>query len=104
MIRPAPAKVAPKHLSAPAKSLYAAILARYLFEPHHLAILAKALEAWDRAEAARELVGRDGLVVTTRLGEVKAHPAIAIERDSRTAFLAGIKQLGLDLEPAAARR
>src|SRR4051812_8331849 len=89
---------APRHLSEPARRLYADVLARYVLEAHHLAILTKALEAFDRAEAARVIVERDGLLVATRFGEVKASPAIAIERDARAAFMAGIKQLGLDVE------
>jgi len=102
-----PTKGAPKHLSLAARRLYAAVVADYVLEAHHIAILTKALEAYDRAEAARELVTNGGLVVTSRLGETKPHPAVAIERDARTAFLAGIKQLGLDIEgppPPSARR
>jgi P27 family predicted phage terminase small subunit len=98
---------APRHLSEAARTLYGAVTASYVLEPHHLAILTKALEAFDRAEAARVVIERDGILVTTRLGEVKPSPAVAIERDARTAFLAAIKQLGLDLEgppPPSARR
>lgn len=93
------AKRAPAHLSTPAKRLFAAVHELYELEQHDDAILVKALEAWDRAEQARELVQVDGLVILTRLGERKAHPAVAIERDSRAAFLAGMRQLGLDYEP-----
>lgn len=98
---------APRHLSAAAKALYQDVAGDYQLEPHHLAILTKALEAFDRAEAARAVVERDGILTTSRLGEVKPHPAVAIERDSRTAFLAGVKQLGLDIEgppPPSSRR
>ncbi len=83
----------------------------YVLEAHHQAILTKALEAFDRAEQARAILASPpadptdpnappggGLVVRSRLGEHKAHPAIAIERDARAAFLTGIKQLGLDIE------
>ncbi len=98
MTRPAAALDAPGHLSATARRLYVNVTAQYILEAHHLAILAKCLEAFDRAEAARAIIQRDGILTTSRLGEAKAHPAIAIERDSRSAFMAGIKQLGLDLE------
>lgn len=40
-------------------------------------------------------------MVTSRLGEAKVHPAVQVERDSRTAFLAGMRQLGLDYEPVS---
>lgn len=94
---------APRHLSAPAKRLFGDVLADYQLEAHHRAILVKSLEAWDRAETARRIVDTEGLVIETRLGEKKAHPATAIERDSRAAFLSGMRQLGLDVEPASAR-
>jgi P27 family predicted phage terminase small subunit len=88
----------PRHLSADARVLFAAVTRDYALEPHQLAVLVKGLEAYDRAEQARRMIAADGLVITSRLGETKAHPAVAIERDSRTAFLAAVKQLGLDVE------
>jgi phage terminase small subunit len=88
----------PAHLSLAARRLFSATLGDYVLEPHQVAILTKALEAFDRAEQARLLVDAEGLVIETRLGERKPHPAVSIERDSRTAFLAGMKQLGLDYE------
>jgi hypothetical protein len=42
-----------------------------------------------------------GLMVTSRLGEQKPHPLLGIERDSRAAFLAGMRHLNLDYEPVA---
>jgi hypothetical protein len=63
----------PRHLS-PAAQL----------EPHHLAVLTKALEASDRADAARLVIDREGLLVSSRLGERKAHPLLSLERDSRS--------------------
>src|SRR5450759_5625882 len=89
---------APAHLSLAARKLFAAVMTTYVLEGHHVQILVKALEAFDRADAARAIVQNEGILTTSRLGEVKAHPAMAIERDSRAAFFAGIKQLGLDLE------
>lgn len=93
---------APKHLSPAARSLFNSIHELYELAPHDDAILTKALEAWDRAEQARALVDADGLIITSRLGEQKAHPAAALERDSRAAFLAGMRQLGLDYQPTPA--
>lgn len=95
---------APSHLSLPARRLYAGIRALYELEAHDAAILVKALEAWDRAEQARQLIADEGIVITSRLGERKPHPAVGIERDSRTAFLAGMRQLGLDYEPVPAQK
>ncbi len=74
------------------------MVSSYVLEPHHIAVLVKALEAFDRAEQARALVTAEGLIVLSRLNEPKAHPAVPIERDSRAQFFAGMKQLGLDVE------
>lgn len=93
----------PAHLSLPARRLFDSVLKLYELEEHDRAILVKALEAWDRSEQARRQIEADGLMVTSRLGESKPHPLLATERDSRTAFLAAMRQLGLDYEPVPAQ-
>ena len=90
---------APRHLSKPAAQLFLAVSRSFAMEPHDLAVLAKALEAWDRAEQARVRIDADRLMVTSRPGEQKPHPLLGIERDSRAAFLAGMRRLNLDYEP-----
>jgi hypothetical protein len=65
-------------------------------ERHHVAILNAALASWDRCEEAAAIVNRDGAVVRDRFGQQKVHPAIAIERDSRAAFLRGMRELDVD--------
>ena len=34
-----------------------------------------------------------------RFGQVKSHPLLSVERDSRAQYLAALKALNLDLEP-----
>ena len=97
----------PRHLSPAARRLYAAILETYTLEAHHLALLTKALEALDRADAARVEIGAGPLTVLSRLGELKVHPLLAVERDNRAQFGTLMGLLGLDLEgppPPSARR
>ncbi len=82
--------------------------AEFTLEPHHHRILVKTAEAWDRSEEAREILAKDGLTVVDRYGTPKAHPCVAIERDSRTAFFRGLRELALDIDtspeaPRAAR-
>jgi P27 family predicted phage terminase small subunit len=60
-------------------------------------VLATCLEAHMRAREARELVEREGMTVVGRDGQTKVHPLLAVERDARQAWLAGIKALGLEL-------
>ncbi|MBA4389980.1 MAG: hypothetical protein C0399_03480 [Syntrophus sp. (in: bacteria)] len=90
----------PGHLSKQAKKLWTAILSEYSIEDAAgLHILRVALEAFDRAQAARELIDKDGLTITDKFNQVKPHPLLPTERDSRAAFLAGLKALSLDIEP-----
>ena len=97
----------PSHLSPEGRRLFVAILADYALEPHHLAILTKALEALGRADQARAEIGAGPLTVVSRLGEAKPHPLLSVERDARAQFGTLMKMLGLDLDgppPPSARR
>jgi P27 family predicted phage terminase small subunit len=60
-------------------------------------VLTTALEAHQRARECREAVARDGMRVPARDGQMKVHPLLAVERDARQAWLAGLKTLGLEL-------
>ena len=60
-------------------------------------VLSVTLEARDRAERCRKQINRDGELVTDRFGQAKANPLLSAERDSRSQFLAGLKQLGLEV-------
>jgi P27 family predicted phage terminase small subunit len=93
-------KKPPNHLSAPAKRLWADIFTEYAIDDAAgMAILQAALESFDRAQAARKAIKKDGMTITGRDGQVKSHPLLTVERDNRAAFLAGLKALNLDLEP-----
>ncbi|OPY76218.1 MAG: hypothetical protein A4E63_00189 [Syntrophorhabdus sp. PtaU1.Bin050] len=91
---------APRHLSIDARKIWREIIDEYeIDDPAGLKILRVALEAYDRAQAARETIDRDGMAILDKFGQVKPHPLLAAERDNRAAFLAGLKALNLDLEP-----
>ena len=76
----------------------------YQLEPHHLRLLQLAGESWDRAQEARVILARDGVVVTDDRKNVRSHPAVAIERDSRIAFARLVRELDLDTEPPSDSR
>ncbi len=78
-------------------------MADYELEEHHRAILAVALEARDRMYQASAAIEADGPYVGGRFG-LKAHPALAVERDSRLAMLRALRELGLDLEAPSTPR
>jgi hypothetical protein len=87
----------PAHIRADTRRWIRGILEDFDLEPHHFRILVKTAEAWDRSEQAREALV-DGLTVVDRYGTPKAHPCVAIERDSRTAFFRGLRELALDID------
>lgn len=102
IVRRRPAE-APRRLSAEARRLWRETVRDYALESRHLTILSVALEAFDRMREAQAAVTRDGAYIEGRFG-MKAHPGLAIERDSRLAFLRAQRELGLDLEePPSAR-
>jgi phage terminase small subunit len=75
---------APGHLRAATRRWFLAVTEDYDLEPHHQRLLQAAAECWDRLQEAREAVKRDGAYVAGRYG-LRAHPAVAVERDSRLA-------------------
>lgn len=88
----------PQHLSKASRSLWRRVATDYdlAAEPHALRVLTLLGEALDRGEEARQRIAVDGAYVTDRFGQVRAHPAISVERDSaiRAARLA--RELSLD--------
>lgn len=90
----------PAHLSKEARKIWTEILTEYsIDDAAGLRILRVALESFDRAQAARVAIDKDGMTCVDKAGQTKPHPLLACERDSRAAFLAGLKALNLDLEP-----
>ncbi|TIO04099.1 P27 family phage terminase small subunit [Mesorhizobium sp.] len=94
----------PAHLEAATRKWVAGIIADFDLESYHFKILVKAAEAHDRGEEARKILKADGIVITDRFGTKKAHPAVAIERDARVAFMRGVRELGLDIDTVEAPR
>jgi hypothetical protein len=87
----------PKLKHPRAKALWRSITHEYALEDHAIDILAGACIALDRAEAAAEVLEREGLTVPTKNG-VRAHPCCSVERDSRNLHSKYMRQLGLDME------
>jgi P27 family predicted phage terminase small subunit len=95
-----PGRNAPSTLSAEAADRWRKLTLEYaITDVAGLMLVEAALVAWDRMRAAQALIKRDGMVVASSNGQQRAHPAVAIERDSRNAFQRALKQLNLDIEP-----
>jgi P27 family predicted phage terminase small subunit len=90
----------PKNLSRESRNLWRRIQDEYgITDEAGLLILATGLEAFDRMRLSQEILSNEGMTTTDRYGQPKAHPMTTVERDSRAAMLAALKQLNLDLEP-----
>jgi len=90
----------PKHLSIEARTIWKEILSEYeIQDSAGLRILRVSLESFDRTQECRKKINEDGLIFYDKFNQKKSHPLLSIERDSRAAFLTGLKCLNLDLEP-----
>lgn len=86
----------PKHLTKESKKIYKNLLENYEFNGESdLKTLQVTLEAFDRCQGARQQIQKDGLIIHDRFNTPRAHPLLSVERDSRAAFLAGLKALKL---------
>jgi P27 family predicted phage terminase small subunit len=104
VVRPHPARTEfdppqpPSHLGELERAIWAGVFRDYnLSADVASAVLTTALEAHQRARECREAVFRDGMTVVGRDGQTKVHPLLAVERDARAQWLAGVKALGLEL-------
>lgn len=95
---------APEHLRVSTRAWWRAVVASYELAEHHRRILTLAGEAFDRAVEAREALAEHGPYFTDRFGQPKAHPALAVERDSRLAFARLLRELNLDGGAASRER
>lgn len=90
---------APAHLAMATRRWWSAVTADFDLEDHHVRLLTLAAGAWDRAEQARETIATEGAFYSNRHGEPRAHPACAVERDSRVLFARLLRELDLDGVP-----
>ena len=79
------------------ETLKAEILKNYDFagDPAALSILDTAIEAFDLMKRCEKKIGKD-LTLLDRFSQVKAHPLLAVLRDARSQYLAGLKALNLE--------
>jgi phage terminase small subunit len=95
---------APQHLAAATKKWWNLVVGDYELEAHHLRLLTLACSAWDRAEAARVALDKEGLTYADRFGAPRLRPEVAVERDARLAFARLLRELALDVEPPSESR
>ena len=90
----------PGHLERATRQWIHGLMQDYELEDHHVRLLILAGEAWERCCQAREQIAKEGLTITDRFHQLRPHPAVSIERDSRTAFARMLRETGLEVEGA----
>ena len=89
----------PTHLRPATKRWWSSVVEDFDLEQHHLKLLTRAAEAWDRGEQAREAIAEHGLTYVDRFGAPRARPEVAMERDCRTGLARLLRELALDVDP-----
>lgn len=87
---------APENLSESSQAIWGDVVADYEMSSVELARLKLGLEALDRAQEARRVLDRDGLMVVDRYGAPKLHPLTVVEKDARNAAATILRGLGLE--------
>jgi phage terminase small subunit len=94
---------APSNLTAAASVKWDEINRGWVLDESARMVLGTALEAWDRMKAAQAGIKKHGLMLRDRFGQLRSNPLCTVERDSRAAWLSGLKMLSLDMEPLRER-
>ena len=95
------AKRPPAHLNKESRRIWRRLNEEYNLNSDHLLLLKVCLEAYDRLQSSRILLAEEGEVFNTPTGFKKPHPALQIEKESRSGFLQAFRMLNLDIEPPA---
>jgi len=90
---------APKHLRPATRRWWEGINKDYDLAAHHVKLLTAAGEAWDRYQQAREALAVTGTTFVDRFGMPRSRPEVAIERDSRLAFVRTLRELNMSENP-----
>src|SRR5262245_236286 len=90
----------PADLSPEAASFWTNIIREYhLADAAGLLLLERACRALMRARELDAVLAKDGLLVTTRAGQARAHPASALLVEAERSLRGALRELHLDLEP-----
>jgi hypothetical protein len=89
----------PRDLGETGAALWASIQRQYqISDGGGLAMLKLACESADRAQACREQIDADGVMIRGRTGP-REHPLLKAELGARSFTVRTLQRLGLDVEP-----
>lgn len=91
-------KTSPK-LSAAAKKWRDSLVKEYqITDKGGLAVLEIGAQAFDRLQECRAEIEADGCTVRDKFNQIKPHPLLSCERDSRAQVMQALKILNLNFE------
>jgi phage terminase small subunit len=89
----------PRGLAKAGAKLWRETVAAHHLGDAQLQTLEVACRQLDSAVKARETWEREGQIIIGGRGGQVAHPAVVVERNAHSLYLAAVKQLGLDVMP-----
>ena len=93
----------PDSISPEAAVWWTKITGEYeITDPGGALLLQTALEAFDRMRQAQQTIKAEGATLLDRFNQLKPHPSLVAERDSRAQMLQAMKLLKLDFAPGEA--
>lgn len=93
-----PIPTVPRGLAGKARLWFAETAKNFVFESHMVPLLTAAAWAMQRAEQARAILGKEGIMVKDAFGKPIPNPAVVIERTSAQLFAKLLRQLDLPEE------
>ncbi len=78
-----------------ARQFFKHITTKFQIDEKHHAVFYGTCENLDMFYRANELIAAQGMTFTTSTGQIRKNPATAIKKDAWSAFLLGLKALGL---------
>lgn len=89
---------APSHLRPTTRKWWSDVVKTYEMGGTHIMLLTSACESWDRLQAAREVIDKEGPVFIDRWSQPRQRPEVDIERHCRASFERTVRLLGLTNE------
>ena len=86
----------PKGISANGAAFWRDITGSFALNEETRELLRLAVEALSRAETARRLIARDGLVFRAKSGRLEPHPAARLLKEAEDTFLRAVRSMGLE--------
>ena len=78
-----------------ARQFFRHITGKYQIDEKHYAVFYGTIENLNRFYLCNEIIKKEGMTFKTSTGQIRKNPACQIQKDCWSAFLLGLKALGL---------